>query len=352
MSKDPDIRHAVNTPAETARKTVARIKKMEAERERAMPLQLPQIGNYFAALTPGELCGVLAQTSNYKTSFKAWWERNLAAHLKHQGREDEVIFHIDTENAVETLGVTEAARLSNHSVADLSRGNVRDWAEIIIAADKIADIEIYRIASSLGRDDVPDLYLSNIYRAIRLATSGELYGRELKPACIFVDYLQALPLDPEVKRSTRDKDKQRRLQVRDDVYRLRRMANHFACPVVMGVQAKQKLGWHPGPNMMLPGIYDGEETSAIAQRIDRYISLWMPKMTHTIGDSLKHGKMRFEVKENTLFLRVVKQRGGLPSGRIWQLEIDYKAQEIYLPDSGQKPTMVPGRNGEPEPLGL
>ncbi|MFW6184143.1 MAG: DnaB-like helicase C-terminal domain-containing protein [Chloroflexota bacterium] len=328
MSDNPDIRHAINTPAETARKTVRRIEQMEKNRHRAMPLHLDRIGNYLAPLQPGELCGVLAQTHNYKTGFMTMWERMLAAHLHSQGRDNEVIFHIDTENAVETLGVHEAARLSSHSVADLSRGNVRDWAEIIIAADKIADIEIYRIASSLGRDDVPDLYLSNIYRAIQYAVSGELYGRELKPACIFVDYLQALPLDPEVKRSTRDMDKQRRLQVREDVYRLRRMANHFACPVVMGVQAKQKLEWHPGPNMMIPGIYDGEETSAIAQRIDRYLSLWMPKMTHTVGDFLKHGSVNFTVEENMIWVKVLKQRGGLPSGRAWKCFVDFHKNEI------------------------
>lgn len=328
MTNPPDIRHAINTPPETARKTVQRIKEMEANRHRAMPLAVDKIGTYFDPLQPGELCGVLAQTSNYKTGFMTMWERQLALHLRKQGREDEVIFHIDTENSVETLGVHEAARLSSHTVADLARGNVRDWAEIIVAADKIADIEIYRVASSLGRDDVPDLYLSNIYRAIQYAVSGELYGRELRPACIFVDYLQALPLDPEVKRSTKDLDKQRRLQVREDVYRLRRMANHFACPVVIGVQAKQRLDWHGGPNMMIPGIYDGEETSAIAQRIDRYISMWMPKMTHTVGDNLHHGKVNFEVEENLLWVKVLKQRGGLPSGRAWKCYIDFKRNEV------------------------
>lgn len=327
--KPIDPRRAVHTPAETARLTVQRIERMAQNKHRRIPFDLfPEIEAYFADLMPGELCGVLAQTSNYKTGLITLWERDTAHKLRAQGREDEVIFHVDTENAVETLGMMEVSRLSGHSVPDLSRGNVRDWGKVIRAADKIAGIEIYRIAASLGRDDVPDLYLSNIYRAIHHAVSGKLYDRPLKPAAIFVDYLQALPLDPEVKRSTKDLDKQRRLQVREDVYRLRRMANHFDCPVVMGVQAKQVLQWHPGPNMMIPGIFDGEETSAIAQRLDRYLSLWMPKMTHTVGDSLQHGKVRFEVSENTLWIKVLKQRGGLPSGRAWMCSIDYDKQTI------------------------
>lgn len=323
-------RQAIHTPAETGRLTVQRIKDMADNRHRAMPLQVDKIGSYFAPLMPGELCGVLAQTSNYKTGFMTMWARDLAFHLRSHGRDDEVIFYVDTENTVETLGIAEAARLSSHTVADLSRGNVRDWGDVIRAADKIAGIDIYRIAASLGRDDVPDLYLSNIYRAIQHAVSGELYGREMKPACIFVDYLQALPLDPEVKASTGDKDKQRRLQVREDVYRLRRMANHFACPIVLGVQAKQGLNWHGGPTMMIPGIYDGEETSAIAQRIDRYLSLWMPKMTHTVGDDLRHGSVSFTVEESLLWVKVLKQRGGLPSGQAWKCQIDFKQNEVMV----------------------
>lgn len=325
-----DARKAIHTPAETSRLTVQRIREMEQNRHRAMPLKLDKIGSYFHPIAPGELCGVLAQTSNYKTGFMTMWARDLALHLRKQGREDEVIFYVDTENTVETLGIYEAARLSDHTVADLSRGNVQDWRKVIQAADKIAGIEIYRIAATLGQDDVPDLYLSNIYRGVRLAVSGELYDRPLRPAAIFVDYLQALPLDPEVKRSTRDIEKQRRLQVREDVYRLRRMANHFGCPIIIGVQAKQHLSWHGGPNMMIPGIYDGEETSAIAQRIDRYISLWMPKMTHTVGDFIKHGTLSFAVEENLLWIKVLKQRGGLPSGRAWKCKIDFKKQTVEV----------------------
>lgn len=329
-------RRAIHTPPETSRLTVQRIEAMAKNAHRRMPLKIDRVGTYLAPLMPGDICGIMAQTSNYKTGFMTGWAETLAGYLKSQGREDEVIFYADTENTVEALGMAQVARYSSHSVADLSRGNVRDWAKVIQAADRIADVQIYRVAASLGRDDVPDLYLSNIYRAISHAVNGDLFGHPLKPACIFIDYLQALPLDPEVKRSTRDIEKQRRLQVREDVYRIRRMANHLDCPIVVGVQAKQVLSWHAGPNMMIPGIYDGEETSAIGQRFDRLLSLWMPKMTHTVGDWLKHGDLRFEVAENDLWVKVLKQRGGLPSGRAWHCKIDFGTNMIR-PANGAQP---------------
>lgn len=323
---------SVFTPADKSTLGIERIKQMETQRHRAMPLPLDTIGfnQYFADLMPGDLCAVQAQTSNYKSGFMNWWERHMAHYLKQNGREDEIIIHIDTENVIESLAIQDIARKSHHTVADLSRGNVQDWAKVMQAAGKIAGIDVYTVANALGRDTMPELYLSNIYRAVRHMVSGELLGRPLKPSCIFVDYLQALPIDPEVKKGEKEMKHQRRLQVRQDVYRLRQMGAHFDCPIVVGVQAKQTLTGHGGPSMMIPGTYDGEETSSIAQRFDRVISLWMPKTTHTVGDMLTHKGMSYEVEENLIWLKVNKQRGGLPAGRAWRLQVDYQTNEIRV----------------------
>jgi hypothetical protein len=319
-------RNSVFTPAETSALGVEYVQEMEASRHRAMPLNIQDVGDYLAPLMPGEICAIQAQTSNYKSGFINFWERQLAAYLMRSGRNDEVIIHVDTESTIETLAVQEIARLSKNTVADLSRGNVRDWGAVIHAASDLAGINIYRIGTSLGRDDAPDLYLSNIYKAIKYLTGGELLGREIAPACIFVDYLQALPIDPNVGDAA--KKDQRRLQVREDVYRLRRMAAYFRCPVVVGVQAKQEMTGHGGKNMMIPGTYDGEETSSIAQRFDRVVSMWMPKTTHTVGEMLSHGGIVFTVTEDMLWVKVNKQRGGLPAGRAWKCKIDYNTGMI------------------------
>lgn len=325
---DFDERGAVFTPAETSALGVEYVQQMEQHKHRAMPLDVDEVGTYLAPLMPGELCAVQAQTSNYKSGFINSWEHSLARHLRRMGRDDEVIIHVDTESTIEGLAIQEIARGSDHTVADLSRGNVRNWEKVIQAAGQIAGVNIYRIGAALGRDDMPDLYLSNIYRAIRYMTSGELLGREVTPACIFVDYLQALPIDPEINGA--EKKDQRRLQVRDDVYRMRRMAAYFQCPVVVGVQAKQVLTGHGGATMMIPGTYDGEETSAIAQRFDRMISLWMPKTTHTVGETISHRSITFDVAEDLIWLKVNKQRGGLPAGRAWMCRIDYKTNRLRV----------------------
>src|SRR3990172_2302508 len=114
-----------------------------------------------------------------------------------------------------------------------------------------------------------------------------------------------------------DKEGQRRLQVRSDIYRLRQAAAYFNAPVIVAVQAKQHLEGAPSKKFYLPGVFDGEESSSIAQRCDRVISMWMPKMTHSLGEVIDYKNTEFTVRENLLWVKICKQRGRLPAGRSW-----------------------------------
>ncbi len=151
----------------------------------------------------------------------------------------------------------------------------------------------------------------------------------MKIAALFFDYLQAFPFDDE-HRMMGDKDSQRRLQVRSDIYRLRQAAAYFNAPVVVAVQAKQHLEGAPSKQFYLPGVFDGEESSSIAQRCDRVISLWMPKMNHSLGEVIDYKNMVFTVRENLLWVKVCKQRGRLPAGRSWPCLIDFNLNRILV----------------------
>lgn len=282
----------------------------------------PAIRDYFAPLLPWEICAVQAQTSNGKTYFTDWWERQIVEQLKRQGR-DEIIIHVSLEESIEAMAFAEFGRILNVRPADFARGKFADWNKMLWAKSEIDGIPIWRIGDSAERpDDAPELTLSNIYRSIRELVNGNVTGDKWKPAVVIVDYLQALPIDPEVKQA-QAKD-QRRLQVANDVFRLRDMTKHLQCPIIVPLQAKQELEGNNEP-MKIPGLYDGMESSAIATRFDRIISLWMPKTTHLVGSTVskKDSPINFEVKENQAFLKVNKQRGGLPAGMVWELKIDF-----------------------------
>jgi hypothetical protein len=281
---------------------------------------------------------VVAQSSHYKSGFMHFWERELANQLIEEDRLDEAIVHVSVEECVEEQAYVYMATESNmlakerniktrEDAGDLARGEVQDWKLLEAASVKVGNIPIYRIGDSIARaEDLPNLYLSNMVRAIRSLVDGDVTGDPVKPAALFFDYLQAFPVDPEVKRES--KVDQRRLQVREDVYRLRQAGAYFRCPIICAVQAKQKLDYAPSDNVQMPGMYDGEESSSIAQRGDRVLTLWMPKMTHTVGTTINHKGMEFTVQENMLFVKVAKQRGRLPSGKSWICGIDFSTNTI------------------------
>jgi hypothetical protein len=329
-----DFRSSVYSPHETAMVGYNAAKRAAEHAQSGIELNVPDTGytnspsvsEYFAPLLPWEICAILAQTAMGKSLFTNWWIRQAARQLKEQKRE-EIIIHVSLEETIEAQAFQEYARILNVKTSDLARGKIVDWENMQWAMTQIDGIPIWRIGDSSERSEsAPELYLTNIYRCIRELIKGNVTGDTFKPALVVIDYLQALPIDPEVKSATIDQ--RRRLQVRSDVYRLRAMTTHLGCPIIVCVQAKQHLEGN-NPPMMIPGIYDGEESASISQRFDRIISLWMPKVTHVIGSTIQCENRAISVTDNNVFLKVNKQRGGLPTGRIWELKICYDTQE-YL----------------------
>lgn len=317
----------IYTPQQAATAAFSEVETLRSESHRAVEFPVPVINEYFSKLLPGQICAIIAQTSNYKTGTIDFWAESLARQLQRQGRTDEVILKVSVEDTIEEQIIGAMARESNLDAADIVRGDVQDWGELERAAMRVANIPIYRIGESLARSQrqLPELHLSNMVRCIDYLVGTDpaesLLGYPIKLAAIFWDYLQAFPYDPEI-RAIVQKDQQRRLQVADDIRRIRQLSARLRVPSIVGVQAKQDLKGAP-PNWQLPSDYDGIETSAIAYLFDRIVTQWMPKRTHTLGTIIEHGNVRFSVEENILIMKVAKQRGKLPSGKAWKCRINW-----------------------------
>lgn len=318
----------IHTPHEVGLAGYNAAKRAQEFKDIGIPLDIPgtDIKDYFAPLLPWEICAVQGQTHNGKTLFQDWWERQVASALK-----DGDVVHVSTEESIEAMAFYEYGRLLDLAPAKLARGDFKDIAQLQVAMQKFDESRIWRIAESSERVNVfddaktPDLTLSNIYRVLKAMQDGQI-ADATKIRLIVLDYLQALPIDPEVRQTA--PDAQRRLQVRNDVYRLRKMTVALACPIIVGVQAKQKLEGANHP-YEIPGTYDGEETAAIAQRFDRILSIWLPKTTRPIGTAVtRDGEHLFNVSEDMAFLKVNKQRGGLPSSKVFELKVDYAKREF------------------------
>lgn len=326
MSKIFDPRTAVYTPPEVAAYGVQAINDIRKTTSRGIKLGIPEIDEYFAPLLPGQVCAIIAQTSNYKSGLMHFIEHQAAREISaNKERKDEIIIHVSVEEGVEEQSYLEFARYTGEDAGKLARGQVQDWSRLERAAVTVGTVPIFRIGDSLARaEDAPHLTMSNMIRAVK-HLKEDLLDWQPRVAGIFFDYLQAFPYDEEHQKVSRDD--QRRLQVRADIYRLRQAASYFACPVFVGVQAKQNLQG-ANPPIMLPGVYDGEESASIAQRCDRVLTLWMPARTAVVGESVQKGSFNFTVDVDDLFIKVAKQRGGLPAGKAWRCKIDFAKNMI------------------------
>lgn len=329
MTKNNDFnpKTAIYTPPEVAKYGYDNIKWIDSQHSRGLDFFIPgPMSRYVAPILPGQLVSIIGQTSHFKSGLAHAWEYHAAKQLERQDRTNEIIIHVSVEESVEEQAMLLYGRELGQDAGEIARGKVQDWDRLEQATIKVGSIPIFRIGDSLARaEDFPKLYLSNMIRSIQFLQEDILKG-EKKIAAIFFDYLQAFPIDPETRMT--DKQAQRRLQIRSDVYRLRWASRLFMCPIVMLVQAKQILT-STGP-LKIPTIYDGEESSSIAQRSDRILQLWLPKMSYPVDDWVEHGKTSFRVTEDLLLIKVGKQRGRLPSGKTFLNHINY-TQNIISP---------------------
>lgn len=316
------------TPTEVAAYGLQAIEEVQKNSHRAVDSGIQGLSGYLAPLRPGQVMGIVGQTSHYKSGLLHLIEHNVAMQLKEAGRDREMVVHVSVEEGVEEQAFLEMARVTGISAGRLANGQVEDWSGLERAAYKISELPIYRIGDSLARSEyIPRLYFSNIFKAIRWLVESTGFA----PAMISIDYLQALPIDPDLRKY--DFDNQRRLQVRSDAYRIRELASFFACSVWVACQAKQMLSsftQNSGPHLQIPGMYDINESADVAQRFDRLLGIWMPSRTYPVGTRLPVGRAGLEISNNLLFIKVNKQRGGYPAGRTFVYDIDFTRNKLDL----------------------
>ena len=314
----------VVTPAELGKLGVEGVRSLHAKRDRLWPILLPGMDDYFAPLEPGSLTVVQAQTHNGKSLFMSKWRDRGVAYLSQQRRE-EIVVWIDTEISADYLAMSTVMREAGIRYNEvLFSRNGLDVAALMRAAENVAGLPTYTIATRLGqRHGNAEVTLTNIRNGLAALTNGTVDGRKRRIAAIFIDYLQALPLDTAVKRAPMEN--QRRLQVAKDVDLCRELGAEFDAPVILGVQSKQQL--EPSKTskaLALPGMYDGMETANIAQRTDRMITLSVGPRNFPRGAVLDYAGHSLVVRDGTMFVYVAKQRvpnGYLPAGHVFAYEI-------------------------------
>jgi replicative DNA helicase len=316
-----EAKDIVFTPNEAVKAALATIDQRRAFVGAGVRTGIQPLDDYLLPGRPGEMIGVLGMSSNYKSGLMQWWARYTAGVIMEYQVENECVIYVTWEQAIDEMVAFDLAYTAHMNATDVVQGKLSD-AEMerlrVAVGPKRACMPLYLLGHSIqeGRKR-PHLTLTAV-------TQGLVYIREqfqLKPRAIFLDYLQQI--EPEG-------GEDRRMQVFESVGRCKDMALAMGCPVIVGSQANRSV-YHE--KWGVPGMADSMESSNFEHTCDKLLGVWMPKTSYAVGDyfDAKMGtrKTSFEVTENLLFIRVLKQKLG-PAGRWWPLYVD-PARNLIAP---------------------
>jgi hypothetical protein len=295
---------------------------------------IPEIANEYPVppILPGKSVTIQAQSSHGKSQFLSFWKDDLARRLDENPNPKNIAISISTEDMIEEEMAVMLLKEANKGNTGVAMDKIDG---LLVVSTKIGSTPFYYIGKSIERahTELPPLNMTNIGKAIfRIIERRKDKGMDTTVQGVFYDYINATEEDKDLMSAV--VDKKRNLQVRSDFFYLRdNLLPRIPAPAVVAVQSKQKLDNTKGANMLTPGLYDMQETSAIPQHTDFDFSLWMPKRTHPYGEIIEHGKtklVRFAVSDELAIIQCNKQRGydlqtlkRLPSDKYWFTRIDY-----------------------------
>lgn len=307
-------RDIVYAPNEAARLVLAAVEERRKNPGAGIRLGVPCVDGVLLPLRPGELITVMGRSSDYKSGLMQFWGRQVSQDIVRENAEHDIAVYVTWEMAVEELALYDLATAVPIDAAALAQGQIddQDWERLEAAAMRRAVLPLWLLGHSIERRKKrPRLTMTNIAKAL-MWVENEM---GFHPRIVFFDYLQQMEAEG---------GETRRLQVFENVHRCKDMALALGCPVVLGCQARREVDER---EWKLATMRDAMESSNIENTSDKMISVWMPKRTEYLGDTIKLGDRRIEVTENLLVMGLIKQKLG-PAGNVWALYVDPTTNRI------------------------
>lgn len=294
----------IYTPNEIANMTVQYLQERVNNREYAVDLGHADLDEILNPAHPGDLISILGRPGSGKTSFMMRWARYRAEKLS-KAETPRTVAYLTLEQTVEDLYAFSLAAETGISITDMARGNITE-AQMQVILGTTVKLMNYPLCfmghSATHRRARPSLDIETIRQNLHsLEDRGRKYGEAFKLDMIFMDYLQRAPY----------KGRDKVIGLYDIMNECKELALEFACPFVLGVQAKREVDDRALP---IPGLSDAQWTSGVEQVSDVVISTVRPSKYKDPGESF--GSITVE-GYNQMLVTVCKQKLGLDNVSKW-----------------------------------
>jgi replicative DNA helicase len=308
MPNDPlDI---IFSPAQVARVGTSYIEQRVDNKSEGIPFYLPKMDEKLLPLLPGELCTIIGRPGAGKSALQMYWARQRAKYLQKQEENDRIVVFVTYEQHVEELYAFHVASEIGIPVDSMARGQLstEQVEQVREYGVRRASVPLWFMGHSQERRKKrPLMSLDGVKEALYRMEDWELQNkRDIKIDMIFMDYLQRIPFDgrPESKV----------VGIDENLNKLKDIGLMFACPVVVGVQARREVD---DRDPAVPELNDGQWCSGVEQVSDKVLSVVRPIKYKDEGELF--GKKVVVQGRNQMCIVLLKQKLGDAPFVVWTI---------------------------------
>lgn len=297
-----NIAQMIFDPPTLASYTTANIRNAKTDAP-SLSLGIPNMSDFVMA-RKNKVIGLLADTSQGKTSVMSFMSRNMAEQIDAEA--GEIGIYITWEDTVEDFGINDIANLSKIPLASLYHGDVKEheFKRMVKAATERARSPLWVIGQSESSTHlVPRLTMSDACEAVDYIVNKQ--NKTIR--FVMLDYLQRISRDDV------QKERDSRLQFSAVMDRIGEFAKSFHPATFIASQvARSKVEAH---KWRQPQIHWAMETANFEHTCDGAFSLWMPIKSK---DAWSEGDCLFEkqnpndkavfVRDETMLIEILKQK--------------------------------------------
>jgi replicative DNA helicase len=261
---------------------------------------IPQLDDHYVMHRPRRVNGIIAHTSEGKTSVMNLVARSFVPQILEQ--ENEIVLFATWEDSVEDLSLAFMAQTSRVPLKSLFSGklSISEWDSMMKAATQRATTPLWLIGHSEQKEARrPRLTVTDIWNGLEYIIDK----RKKKVRAVFMDYLQRINTD-----DTKGDIRERYMRTMD---KIKDLSLAFDTDVIIGSQVSREVKQRKWKQ---PQITDAQETSNFEQTCDGIISLWIPKKDEPMGSSLIEKKgidgQEVRVTNNLMLIQTLKQKKG------------------------------------------
>lgn len=268
---------------------------------------------------PGDLISFVARPGHGKTAFLSYMARRTAQSILSEGKYNlnqddtgEVVLYISWEQSIEELEANMQAG-AGYTVSDVAWGRA-DMDIVIKNSFSRPRTPIWLVGKSIkdANKRMPPMTFDIIYENIQSLKNDF----NVVPKLICMDYLQIIPVEGRMKRHE---------VVSEATYKMKQLAIDVACPIFVGVQAKEAVD---KTNSKIPGSGDCYYTSALDHVVDKNFGLLKPVKQFDRGDTITLVGREYIVDDNLLLINMTKQRMDIGDWK-WAINFDMAALNVW-----------------------